>query len=208
MAAAWQRRFHWYPGDWIWPTAFALVLAVAGAAFAIFYSRNAGSTNATIVATAPQRPVPTVSHPATDTGGVPPVETATVRIDTSQANLAPPGNATTTGGTAPAATTPAKPAIRGGLTQWPAGRGGYTVVLESLPSAGGGLATAERKARQALASGLPQVGVLDSGQYSSLHPGYAVVFSGVYPTFARAQSAATAAQAKGFRAAYARQITT
>jgi len=204
MAAAWQRRLPWYPGDWIWPVALGLVLAIAGAASAILYSRAGTSSKSTIVATSPQQSVPSVSRPATDTGGTPPVVTPTVKVDTSQANLQPPANSKTTTG----ATTPTPTPAKHGLTQWPVGRGGYTVVLESLPAAGGGLAAAERKARQALAAGLPQVGVLDSGQYSSLHPGYAVVFSGVYPTLALAQNAAGAAQAKGFHSAYARQITT
>ena len=35
-------------------------------------------------------------------------------------------------------------------------------------------------ARSASRAGLPQVGVLDSSRYSSLHPGYSVVFSGIY----------------------------
>ncbi|HEY2936918.1 MAG TPA: zinc ribbon domain-containing protein [Gaiellaceae bacterium] len=204
MAAAWQRRLPWYPGDWIWPVALGLVLAIAGAAFAILYSRAGTSSRSTIVATSPQGSVPSVTRPATDTGGIPPVVTPTVKIDTSQANLQPPGNAKTTTG----ATTPTTPPAKRGLTQWPAGRSGYTVVLESLPAGGGGVAAAERKAKQALAAGLPQVGVLESGKYSSLHPGYAVVFSGVYPTLAQAQTAAGAAQSKGFQSAYARQITT
>ena len=203
MAAAWQRRLPWYPGDWIWPVALGLVLAIAGAAFAILYSRS-GTSRSTIVATSPQRPVPSVTRPATDTGGTPPVVTQTVKIDTSQANLQPPGNVKTTTGV----TTPTRPPTKAGLAQWPAGRNGYTVVLESLPAGGGGLAAAQRKAKQALTAGLPQVGVLDSGKFSSLHPGYAVVFSGVYPTLSQAQSAAGAAQAKGFHSAYARQITT
>jgi hypothetical protein len=82
------------------------------------------------------------------------------------------------------------------------------VVIESLPSGGGGTAAAVRKARQAAAAGLPSVGVLDSGRFSSLHPGYAVVFSGVYTSFTDAQKAAGVAASKGFRSAYARQITT
>lgn len=201
LAAAWQRRFRWYPGDWIWPAVLALVLAVAGTLFAILYSHHSGS-HKTIVATSPVQSVPTTAPPATDTGGTPPVQTPTVKVDTSQANLQPPANPATT-----VAATPPKPAP-GGLAQWPAGKNGFTVVIESLPAGGGGKAAALRKARQAAAAGLPQVGVLDSGGYSSLHPGYAVVFSGVYATFAQAQSAANAAQAKGFGTAYARQITT
>ena len=50
--------------------------------------------------------------------------------------------------------------------------------------------------------------MLDSGKFSSLHPGYAVVLSGFYASLAQAQSAANAAAAKGFGSAYARQITT
>jgi hypothetical protein len=54
---------------------------------------------------------------------------------------------------------------------------------------------------------LPQVGVLDSSRYSSLHPGYSVVFSGIYNSRGQADSALAAANAKGFSAAYVRQIT-
>jgi hypothetical protein len=202
LAAAWQRRLPWYPGDWIWPAGFGLLLAVAGAVFAILYSHHGGSRS-TLLATTAVQSVRTVSPTATDTGGTPPVARPTVKIDTTQANLQPPGKTST----APGAT-PAKPKPSGGLAQWPTGRNGYTVVIESLPSGGGGRAAALRKARQAAAAGLPQVGVLDSGTFSSLHPGYAVVFSGVYASLAQAQSAANAAASKGFRSAYARQITT
>jgi hypothetical protein len=51
------------------------------------------------------------------------------------------------------------------------------------------------------------VGVLDSSRYSSLHPGYYVVFSGIYSSRAQADAARTAAAAKGFRLAYSREIT-
>jgi hypothetical protein len=89
---------------------------------------------------------------------------------------------------------------------WPAGQSGYTVVLTSVPS-GGGRAAAVAQARKALAASLTQVGVLDSSQYSSLHPGYFVVFSGVYETSADAQTAASRAHSRGFSAAYPRHIT-
>jgi hypothetical protein len=200
LAAAWQRQLRWYPGDWIWPAALGLVLATAGAASAIAYSHYTRGSRSTFVATSRLQSVSASVPPATDTGGTPPVQTPTVKIDTSQANRQPPGTATSTGA--------APPPAKRGLSAWPAGQNGYTVVIESLPASGGGRAAALRKARQALGAGLPQVGVLDSGRFSSLHPGYAVVFSGVYPSFTKAQSAASAAQAKGFRSAYARQITT
>jgi len=78
-------------------------------------------------------------------------------------------------------------------------------VLASLPSSTG-IGAARAKARQALTAGLQTVGVLDSSSFASLHPGYYVVFSGVYGTLARAQRAATAAAAR-YANAYARQIT-
>ena len=48
LGARWRRRVGWYPGDWIWPTLLALVVAVvAGAASALWLaddSRSAGNT--------------------------------------------------------------------------------------------------------------------------------------------------------------------
>ena len=79
-------------------------------------------------------------------------------------------------------------------------------MLESIPTTAG-RAEAVQKARAALEAGLKRVGVLDSSKYTSLHPGYFVVFSGVFSSFAEAQTALTTAQAAGYRAAYARQIT-
>jgi hypothetical protein len=95
------------------------------------------------------------------------------------------------------------PAARGG---WPAGRRGWTIVLFSYPSTTGTTAaysTAARATRQ----GLPEVGVLDSGRFASLHPGYFVVFSGVYSTAAEADAALRSVRAAGFSSAYSRQIS-
>jgi hypothetical protein len=76
----------------------------------------------------------------------------------------------------------------------------------SIPtSAGRSLALA--RARAASTAGLPQVGILDSGRYSSLHPGYYVVFSGIYASKGQADSAQATAAEKGFRLAYSREIT-
>ena len=98
------------------------------------------------------------------------------------------------------ATTAKKPT----LIVWP-GKTAYTVVLASLPSPGGhGQALA--RANQALAKGLPQVGVLDSGDFPSLNPGYYVVFSGVYKTLLQAETGARNARFEGFGSAYPRQI--
>jgi hypothetical protein len=99
---------------------------------------------------------------------------------------------TATGGfvTAPTTTT-SLPEGGGPGTQigdWPVGEDGWTVVLASISQTEGRPA-AIAHARKALARKLPQVGVLDSSRYASLHPGYWVVFSGLYSSEAEATSA-------------------
>ena len=93
------------------------------------------------------------------------------------------------------------------LSEWPASRSsGYTIVLASLP-ASGGRAQAVALARKALSSGLTQVGILDSKRFASLHPGYFVVFSGIYDSASAAVSALSQVHANGFSAAYERQVS-
>jgi hypothetical protein len=188
LAGAWQRRFSWYPGDWIWPVLLFLVIAVAGAAAAIVLA-DAGAENTTLVAT--QGGVP---HSPTTAS-----ETATVALPS-----VPSGTPSTPTAPPPATTTTPRP---GALTAWPAEQSAYTVVLESIPASASGRTLALERARSASRAGLPQVGVLDSSRYSSLHPGYSVVFSGIYDSRGQADRAQAAANAKGFSAAYVREIT-
>jgi hypothetical protein len=110
----------------------------------------------------------------------------------------------------PARSTPGKvtPASRarartGALIAWPGGNR-YTIVLSSLP-ARGGLGQAKAKALAAFHAGLEQVGVLVSSSYSSLHPGYYVIFSGIFDTMEEARSRLPEATPR-FPSAYARQI--
>jgi hypothetical protein len=79
-------------------------------------------------------------------------------------------------------------------------------VIASIPARGAGLADATAKAKEALGRGVRRAGVLDSSRFASLHPGYYVVFAGVYPTLDQAQ-AATRSVASKYPNAYARQIT-
>jgi stage II sporulation protein D len=88
---------------------------------------------------------------------------------------------------------------------WPAGRSGYTVVLDSIPESSGEKA-ARAEATNAARSGLPSVGVLRSSDFSSLRPGYWVVFTGVYGSAGQAAAAARTASGR-YPAAYARQVT-
>lgn len=71
---------------------------------------------------------------------------------------------------------------------WPAGEDGWTIALASVPQVNGRQLAVSR-ARVARRKGLAQVGILDSSRYASLHPGYWVVFSGVYDSEAEATSA-------------------
>lgn len=194
LSTFWRERFGWYPGDWVWAVLLALLVAVIGGVVAVVLAGSGrGGTNA-LVATQPGQPHEPVA----------PTPTATVALPT-----VPSGTPTTSGPpTTPSKPPPAKttPSASGGLTAWPADRTGWTVVLESIPTnAGRPLALA--RARAALSAGLPQVGVLVSSRYSSLHPGYYVVFSGIYASQGAATAAASSAAGKGFGNPYPRQIS-
>ena len=75
----------------------------------------------------------------------------------------------------------------GAPTDWPAGRSGWTVVVASTPTE----AEARAIAQRVQSTGHP-AGVLLSSDYSTLRPGYYVVFSGVLDS--HAQAAGRAAQ--------------
>jgi hypothetical protein len=184
LGGAWRKRLGWYPGDWIWPTLLALLIAIgAGVASAIWLADDSSSANDTVVATSE-----TVSTgPTTNTAPEPTTTTTTTTGTTT--NPAPPP--------------PPPPKT---LVVWPAGKNGWTIVLDSIPAANG-RAAALAEARQALHLGMPQVGVIESARFSSLHPGYFVVFSGIYDTEPAAQSHIIEAHRHGFRGPYPRQIT-
>jgi hypothetical protein len=71
--------------------------------------------------------------------------------------------------------------------EWPPGEDGWTIVLASVPQTSG-RRVAVARASQARKRGLASVGILDSSQFASLHPGYWVVFSGTYASEAEATS--------------------
>lgn len=183
LGARWQRQVGWYPGDWIWPTLLALVVAVvAGVASALWLADESSSAGNTLVRT---NAGPTTAPP-TQTAPEPTLQTST----------------STTGTTT---TTRPKPRPKATVVAWPAGRAGWTIVLDSVPATNG-RAGALAEAKQASRLGLTQVGVLDSAQFSSLHPGYFVVFTGVYGTEAAAQSHIIDAHRRGYSEPYPRQI--
>jgi hypothetical protein len=188
LGRAWRRRLRWYPGDWLPVVLGLLVVAALATAAAVFAAQDdeEATPGRTVVATSP----PDVT--TTEAAETEPAETAPV--------ASVPTEATTT------ATQPVDGAGPGSPVEWPADQQGYTVVLASMPVSGG-RECALQNARSALRSGLKEVGVLDSDAFASLHPGYYVVFAGVYPSLEEAQNAVPDAQDAGFGNAYAREIT-
>lgn len=169
--------------DSVWPILAVLLLAALGALVAIAVSRGDDGKE-TLVATTlparttvPRRPIFRTSPAATT---VPPI----VRT------VAPP-------------TTTAPKTAR--LTKWTL-TDGYTLVLASIPKTNG-RASAVQIAKRALEEGLPDVGILDSEDFAGLHPGYYVVFSGVYDSNAAAAAHVSRAETAGFTSPYTRQVT-
>jgi hypothetical protein len=114
---------------------------------------------------------------------------------------------TATGGFATLPTTSTLPSPAGGaqgIVEWPAGEEGWTIVLTSVPQTQGQKAAMAR-ARQARRKGLGAVGILDSSRFASLHPGYWIVFTGMYASEAEATSALQPAR-KASRTAAVRHI--
>lgn len=186
----WVRQLGWYPGDWIWVSLLTLVVAAAGATAAILLTRHERA-DASPTFTTP--PTASVTEPTV-------VQSTPSGVDTSTLPT-PPEPTTSTPKPKPKPTGPPN-----GRTVWPAGKNGWTIVLDSYPAAGGRptpLAAASRAAR----AHLTQVGVLDSARYSSLHPGYFVVFSGIYGSKSTADAALRTARSSGFPSAYTRQIS-
>ena len=119
------------------------------------------------------------------------------------------GTSTFTASTPPVAAgrNAAPPARRSAvaLIDWPSDSSGWTVVLASIPRSSGAK-IAEKRAAQAAKAGLPEVGVLSSDRFASLHPGYFVIFAGVYASQAEADAAVPTARSRGFGGAYTRPI--
>ncbi len=112
---------------------------------------------------------------------------------------------TATGGFASApTTTEGEEAGSSAIAEWPPGEDGWTVALASLPQTGGRPA-ALAHVKAARAKGLTEVGILDSSRYASLHPGYWIVFSGIYASEAEATSALETAR-RSSRTASVRRI--
>jgi hypothetical protein len=184
---------------WLWAALAALLLValVAGAVAAIAAAggddEQAGEKDSV--------PVVSSSPTGTDTVGVI-TDAGTITIQppstsTLQTTTFTPTTTTSTGTTTTTAT--------GSNVTWPPGKDGYTVVLKSTPTSQG-RGPANAAADEARRRGLPQVGILNSSDYTSLRPGYYVTFSGVYDTLAQARAALPVIRNNGFPLAYVREV--
>jgi zinc-ribbon domain len=177
---------HDWAGSWLLPALLGLVIAVLGTGAAIAISADGEEPAA----------IPTATGGSlTVTGGTP---TLTAPEPTTETTTTAP--ATTP---APTTTAPPRPANPAAIT-WPRGERGWTIVLLSLPQTNGRDAAAAQ-AKKARDGGLRRVGVLDSSRFASLHPGYFVVFQGVFDNEAEASSALQRARTV-FPSAYQREI--
>ena len=175
---------HDWAGAWLVPALLGLVIAVIGTGAAIAISGEGEEESA----------IPTATGGSlTATGGTP---TLTAPEPTTPTERTGPGT------TAPAATAPPPP--NPAAVTWPRDRRGWTIVLVSLPQTNGRDAAAAQ-AKKARDGGLRRVGVLDSSRYASVHPGYYVIFQGVYADEAEASSALQRARSV-FPSAYQREI--
>ena len=186
LATAWRRRFRRYPGDWIWPVLGLLIIAALAAAVGILATNNGGSSAQTRAETQASVPLGTGTLPTT------PTETSTLPTEPVPTTTAPEQP-------------PPPPPSSNTLTEWPAGQDGWTIVLSSIPQTAG-RATAVDAARKALNAGVKDVGILNSSEFTSLHAGYFVVFSGIYNSEADARAGLDTAQGS-YPQSYVRQIT-
>lgn len=185
---------------WLWAALLALLL-VAAAAGAIVAVAATGDDEKSANQTTSQAATSAATIPIIPTG-----ETITIAPPTTTgiATLPTTSIATTTGFTTTTTATTTGTTTTG-LTTWPAGKDGFTIVLKSVPTSQG-RGEADAAAQTARSNGLPQVGVLNSSDFSSLTPGYYVAFSGIYDTEAQAVAALPNARSKGFPTAYAREV--
>jgi cell division septation protein DedD len=175
------------------------VLAVGiGAGFAIGALTNDKQKKDAKVASAKSQPTVPAATAVPPAALTPPVATPSGPSGPTGPDATPSLPPATTTPTPPPAT-PSTPT--NGIAKWPAGKTAYTVVLVSAKSH----KQANAKAQEAVSRGI-DAGVLHSNDYSSLNPGYWVVFAGQYSSAGQASSHIQEYAGKGFSGGYPRQV--
>jgi septal ring-binding cell division protein DamX len=187
------------PG-WRAPIAIAgAILAVAAIAVAIAIVQLADDTGEVAQNPPAASPTPAAQTPAPTATPDPATGTEPELPEASGGSTPEP---TTTPSASPSPESTSTPESGGGtsdIAEWPAGTSGWTVVLASDTSESDAQDAAERFA----ADGIDDVGVLQSDDFSSLKPGFWVVYSGEYDSQAEASDALDGIDAKD---AYIRRI--
>jgi hypothetical protein len=102
---------------------------------------------------------------------------------------------------APSTAAAATPAGEASFTSdWPSGKSGYTVQLQTLPETGTAVSAVESAKSAASAKGAKAVGALKSEEFSSLSGSNYVIYSGVFSKKSEAEKA-TAGLKKSFSSA-------
>jgi hypothetical protein len=192
---------------WLWIALVALLL-VALAAGAIVALAATDDDESPAAASSESDTIP-VGPPTTGPITVePPTVDSTITIPTQSLPTTSTFFPTTTFATTTFPTGTTSTTTTGGsgtIISWPSGTDGFTVVLKSTPVAEG-RGPAESAAQQAINRGLPEVGILNSSNYSTLNPGFYVTFTGVYDTQNEAENALPRARSSGFPTAYVREV--
>jgi hypothetical protein len=128
-----------------------------------------------------------------------PAVTPTPTIPGASGQTTPSPTPSATATASPTSTPDAGSTSGSGDAKWPAGKTGWTVVLASDTSE----SDARDKAKTFAGSGISGVGVLKSDDFSSLKPGFWVVFAGRYDGQSQASDALDGIDAKD---AYIRRI--
>jgi hypothetical protein len=189
---------------WFWASLIALsVIALITAAVVIAASddEKSGATSSSAQLSTGATGLTTISLPSTTFGSVPVLPPTTTFTTTGFTTT----GFTTTAQTTTAQTTTGTTTDSSGLTKWPSGKTGYTIILESVPQSQGRTA-AENKAKAAQSKGLTQVGVLNTNEYQGLTADFYAVFSGVKDTQAEAEAGVAQAKTAGYPHAYVRKI--
>ena len=185
---------------WRVPIAIAAaLLAIAAIAVAIAIIQLADDTDQ--VAQEPPaeaaQVVPTITPTATPPAAATPE--ATLTPDPTLPEASGQETPTPTPESSSGSTSGGTGSTSGGDAEWPSGESGWTVVLASDTSE----SSARDKAEDFAADGISGVGVLESDDFSSLRPGFWVVFAGQYDSQSEASDALDGIDA---RDAYIRRI--
>ena len=158
-----------------------------------------GATVPTAPTTTPTVPTDGTFPPPTDTGATIPTGSGET-IPTFSEDLP------STDETEPPATTEDQPPDEEPIDEWPAGRDGWATILISKEVDDFDNAYMEDLRSDAQARGLTNLGLLYSSNWSTLNPGFRVLYQGPFDTRQEADRTAVAAQGNGYEFAYPRHV--